>query len=272
MERAEVEGLELEYELHGSGQPVVLLHWGIAASWGEPFEQEHALARFRLVRYHRAGFAGSGRREGAITFAEHAGHCAALMGRLGIERAHVVGHSSSASIALQLALDHPHTVATLVLMEPARPTPDTELQAGFVRDVVAPAIAHYRGGDAELAVDTFARGVFGDGYRDRLERGLPGGLEQAVADAPAFFEQELPALQAWSFTRGDAARIVCPVLSVAGEHTASTFPERLELLCSWLPHVERFELRSATHLLHVEQPRAMAERLADFFSQHPVTV
>ena len=218
----------------------MLLHWGIAASWGEPFEQEHALARFRLMRYHRAGFAGSGRREGAITFAEHAGHCAALMGRLGIERAHVVGHSSSASIALQLALDHPHTVATLVLMEPARPTPDTELQAGFVRDVVAPAIAHYRGGDAELAVDTFARGVFGDGYRDRLERGLPGGLEQAVADAPAFFEQELPALQAWSFTRGGPSPANTPrrrsrsawSCCARGSRTSSASSSAAQRICS----------------------------------------
>ena len=85
MERAEVDGLELEYELHGSGEPVVLVHWGIGAAWGEPLQREPALSGFRLLRYHRAGFAGSGRRAGPITFAEHAGHCAGLLRQLEIE-------------------------------------------------------------------------------------------------------------------------------------------------------------------------------------------
>ena len=34
--RAAVEGLELEYELRGSGEPVVLIHWGVGAAWAEP--------------------------------------------------------------------------------------------------------------------------------------------------------------------------------------------------------------------------------------------
>jgi pimeloyl-ACP methyl ester carboxylesterase len=126
--------------------------------------------------------------------AEHARHCAVLMRRLGIERAHVVGHSSSAVIGLQLALDFPDAVQTLALMEPARPVPPTPEQVEFVRDFVAPAIERYRARDRAGAVDAFARGVFGAGYRDPLEQGLPGSFEQAVADADAFFTQELPAL------------------------------------------------------------------------------
>jgi hypothetical protein len=74
-----------------------------------------------------------------------------------------------------------------VLMEPARPVPPTPDQAEFVREFVAPAIQQYRGGDPAGAVDTFARGVFGPGYREPLEAGLPGAFEQAVADAGAFF-------------------------------------------------------------------------------------
>jgi pimeloyl-ACP methyl ester carboxylesterase len=168
---------------------------------------ESALAaHYRLLSYHRAGFAGSDRIEGLISIAEHAAHCALLMRHLGIERAHVVGHSSSAVIALQLALDFPDAMHTLALMEPARPVPPTEEQAVFVRDFVAPAMQRYRAGDKAGAVDTFARGVFGSGYRGRLEQGLPGLFEQAIADADAFFAQELPALQQWSFTQEEASR------------------------------------------------------------------
>lgn len=272
MERAAVDGFALEYELRGSGEPVVLIHWGVSAAWAEPLMDEPALAdRCRLLSYHRAGFAGSDRIEGLLSLADHATHCARLMRYLGIERAHLVGHSSSADIALQLALDFPDAVHTLALMEPARPVPPTHGQAQFVRDFVAPAIQRYRAGDTAGAVDTFARGVFGPDYRDPLERGLPGAFEQAVADADAFFGQELPALQQWSFTQEDASRITQPTLAVLGENTAPTFPERLQLLVSWLPNVEPFELPDATHLLHLQNPCAMADALAAFYARHPLT-
>ncbi len=272
MKRATVDGLELEFELRGSGDPVVLIHWGLCAAWAEPFMEEPALAdQHLLLRYHRAGFGGSGRVQGPISMAEHAAHCALLMRQLGIERAHIAGHSSSAVIALQLALDFPDAVLTLALLEPARPVPTTAEQAQFVQEFVAPAIQRYRAGDEVGAVDTFARGVFGAGYRTRLERGLPGVFEQGVADADAFFGQELPALQNWSFTQEEASRITQPVLGVLGENTEPTFPDRLELLLSWLPNADRFELAGATHLLHLQDPQGLAEGLASFYARHPLT-
>jgi pimeloyl-ACP methyl ester carboxylesterase len=271
MDRAAVDGLALEYELRGAGEPVVLIHWGVSAAWAEPLMDEPALAdRHRLLNYHRAGFAGSDRIQGPISMAEHAAHCALLMRHLGIERAHIVGHSSSAVIALQLALDFPDAVETLALMEPARPVPPTEEQAEFVRDFVGPAVQRYRAGDKAGAVDIWARGVFGSDYRGPLEQGLPGIVEQAVADADAFFAQELPALQQWSFTQADASRITRPTLAIRGKNTVPTFPERLQLLISWLPNVEPFELPDATHLLHLQNPRGMAEALASFYARHPL--
>jgi pimeloyl-ACP methyl ester carboxylesterase len=271
-ERAAVNGLEVEYELRGSGEPVVLIHWGVGAAWAEPLMAEPALADgYRLLTYHRAGFAGSSRIEGPISMAEHAKHCRLLMRHLEIERAHIVGHSSSAVIALQLALDSPETVHTLALMEPARPAPPTERQAEFVRDFVKPAVQRYRAGDKASAVDTFFRGVFGSDYGAALDQGLPGAFEQAIADADAFFRQELPALQQWSFTQEDAARITQPVLAVLGENTTPTFPERRELLLSWLPNVEPFDLPYATHLLHVQNPQGMAEGLTAFYARHPLS-
>jgi pimeloyl-ACP methyl ester carboxylesterase len=97
--------------------------------------------------------------------------------------------------------------------------------------------------------------VFGHGYREGLERGIPGAVEQAVADADAFFAAELPALQAWEFGEAEGRRVTHPVLAVVGERTAATFPPRTALLCSWLPNVERFELPGASHLLHLENAR-----------------
>ena len=269
MERAAVDGLRLEYELQGRGDPVVLVHWGVSAVWAEPLMAEPALAdRHRLLNYHRAGFAGSDRVPGPVTIADHAAHCARLMRQVGIDRAHIVGHSSSAAIALQLALDFPEVVHTLALLEPARPVPPTAAQETFVREVVVPAVQRYRAGDASGAVETWARGVFGPDFRALLERGLPGSFERAMADADAFFAYELPALQQWSFTQEAASRVTQPALAVCGQNTAPSFPERVELLVSWLPNAEPYELSGATHLLHFQNPHGLAEALASFYGRH----
>jgi pimeloyl-ACP methyl ester carboxylesterase len=140
-----------------------------------------------------------------------------------------------------------------------------------VREFVAPALERYRAGDRAGAVDTFAAGVFGMDYRGRLEQGLPGAFEQALADADAFFAQELPALQQWSFTDKEARRITTPTLAVLGQWTAPTFPRRLELLVSWLPDAELFELPDATHMLHVQNPSGMADALASFYARHAIS-
>ena len=270
-EHVTVDGVELAYELSGSGEPVVLIHWGVASSWAQPLLDDPALAGVhQLLTYDRAGYGSSDLVEGRLSIADHARHCALLMRQVGVERAHVVGHSSSAVVALQLALDFPEGVQSVVSMEAARPVPQTELQAEFVRTFVVPAMERYGAGDTVGAVDTFFRGVFGEGYRPALDAGLPDCFERAVAEADAFFGQELPALQQWSFTEDAASRIAQPVMLMLGEHSTPTFPERRALLLSWLPNAEPFDLADARHLLHVERPAAVAEALAAFFARHPI--
>ena len=273
MECMKIDGLELAHDVRGAGDPVVFVHWGVSAWWAEPLWHEPALAEhFRLITYHRAGFGGSDRAEDGISIADHAEHCRLLMNRLGVTRAHLVGHSSSTAVVLQLALDAPDMAHTLTLLDAARPMPRTETQQAFTREVVAPAVAHYRAGNSEAAVDTWCRGVFGDGYRARLGPGVAGVLDDALAHADTFFTQELPALQQWRFTEEEARRVDAPVLTVVGERSAPTFPERRELLCRWLPNVEQLDLPGATHLLHLENPRGAAKALAAYFARHPIAM
>ena len=273
MSRANVDGVELEYETRGNGEPVVLVHAGIFADWFKPLLDEPALdGPYRVVSYHRVGYAGSGRLAGPVSIAQQAAHLRGLMRHLGIERAHLVGHSSGGNIVLQLALDAPQMVQSLVLMEPALPV-STLGQARMLstQAAMAPVFAAYRAGDRARAVDGFMRGVSGPGYRAVLDRVLPGAFEQGVADADTFFGQELPSLQQWSLTREDAARITQPALSVVGAKSKELSPiwsERHELLLAWLPKSEGLTLPDATHLLHVEHPRAVAEALAAFFARH----
>jgi 3-oxoadipate enol-lactonase len=273
MDRSRAGGIELEYEVRGTGEPVVLIHAGVCAGWFIPLMSQPVLTdRFRLVRYHRAGYAGSTRVEGPVSIAEQAGHCLSLMTNLGIKRAHIAGHSSSANMAIQLALDAPQAVHSLVLLEPA--LYEVPSACGPARAFVGSARELYQAGDKAAAVDTFMRGVCGPDYRAPLERAVPGAFDQAVADADAFFAQELPALQQWSFSREKASRITQPVLAVLGGRSEQISPiwrERQELLLNWLPHAEPFVLEDATHLLHAENPAGMAQGLADFFARHPMT-
>jgi pimeloyl-ACP methyl ester carboxylesterase len=228
------------------------------------------------VRYHRIGYAGSSRAAGSVSIADQSAHLRELMRHLGIERAHIVGHSSSGNIALQLAMDAPQIVHSLALLEPALLAVPSGPQVA--KTVLLPALELYRAGNKADAVETFMRGVTGPTYRAVLEKVLPGAFEQAVADADTFFGQELPALRQWSFSREDASRIAQPVLAVIGarsdqvrqngEGVSHVFRERQELLLAWLPNVEPFVLPDATHLLHVENARGMAEALAVFFARH----
>jgi pimeloyl-ACP methyl ester carboxylesterase len=120
-----------------------------------------------------------------------------------------------------------------------------------------------------MAMDTFLRGTCGAHSRTVLESMLPGAVDQAVADADTFFGHELPALRAWSFGPADARRIAQPVLAVVGENSDSRFQQRHTLLLEWLPNVEPFVLPGAGHLLHLQNPREMAEGLAAFLARHP---
>ena len=62
MSRASVEGLKLEYAARGGGEPVVFVHAGIFADWFRPLLDEPALTdRYRVLSYHRVGYAGSSR-------------------------------------------------------------------------------------------------------------------------------------------------------------------------------------------------------------------
>ena len=97
MDRATVDGAELEYEVKGSGEPVLLIPPGPVAGAFLPLLSEPALTdRYRVIRYHRRGQAGSTPATAPVSFADHASDAAALLAHLGVRRAHVAGHSFGA--------------------------------------------------------------------------------------------------------------------------------------------------------------------------------
>jgi len=270
MEQANIDGISLEYETRGSGDPVVFIHGAHMGDTYRPLMAEPALKDYRFIGYHRRGYAGSGRPDGPLSVSEHAADCLALLRNLDAAPGHVVGHSSGAVIGIQLALDAPDAVRSLTLLEPALLDVPS---GGALIEALGAAVPMYESGDRAGAVDSFLREVCGKDYRRSVETRLPGAMEQAAADADAFFTGEFPAIAEWLFTKEDAARITQPVLSVLGANTDAaiglpTYSEIHERVLEWFPNAKPFVLPGAAHLLQVENPHDMAEGLATFLANN----
>ena len=271
MDRAKVNGVELEYEVVGTGEPVLLIS-PVLADGFLPLLSEPALAdSYQLIRYHKRGWVGSTHTASPVSVATHAADAAALLDHLGVPRAHVAGHSSGGAHATQLALDHPEMVHTLILLELSLlPVPSCE---AFFRQV-GPALEAYRNGDHEGALAIFLSVVGGTDWpscRAMLEELLPGAVAQAIKDADTFFGVELPGLTEWAFGPEQAAAIHCPVLSVLGTDTQPVWVETAEFLRSSLPHVEESLIVGAGHLLQVQRPQPVARAMAEFLASHSIT-
>lgn len=272
MERATINGVELAYEVKGSGEPVILIGTGPIADSFLPFCSAGALVeRYRLIRYHQRGQADSAQRAAPTCFAEHAADAAALLGHLGLRRAHVAGHSTGAAIGLQLAIDRPDIVHTLALLEP----PLTGVpSAGAFFEKAGPALAAYGSGDREGAMAGFLSVVSGldwETCRTLIEEHMPGGVARAIEDADAFFGSYLPALSAWQFGPEQAAAIRQPVLAVRGTETDQWFIDGHQVLRSWFPQAEECLVEGVGHLLHMQRPEPIARGVAAFFARHPMT-
>src|SRR5215207_1373887 len=270
MDRARLDGVELEYQAVGAGEAVLLIPPGPLADGFLPFLAEESLAdRYRLIQYHRRGQAGSSQATPPVSYAEQAADAAGLLGRLGVSRAHVVCHSTGANIALQLALDRPELVQTLALLEPWLTVPPS---APAFFEQAGPPMEAYGAGEKDTAMAGFvslASGLDWETSRTMIDDYVPGSVAQAIRDADTFCGVDLPALSAWEFGPEHAAAVSQPVLSVLGADSERLFVEGAALLRSWLPSVEHLTVEGAGHLLQIQRPEPVARGSRSFFGSHP---
>jgi pimeloyl-ACP methyl ester carboxylesterase len=113
---AEVHGLQLYYEIHGAGEPLILLHGGLGAiqMFGEVLPSLAQNRRVVAVDLQAHGRTADIDRP--LSFELMAGDIVALIKHLGIEEADVMGYSLGGGVALRTAIGHPEVVRKLVLV------------------------------------------------------------------------------------------------------------------------------------------------------------
>jgi pimeloyl-ACP methyl ester carboxylesterase len=257
--------LGIEYEECGQGEPLLLIHGALICDALSLVAHEPALAdRHRVIWYRRRGYAGS-RAVGPFSMEGQARDAEDLLSHLGIERAHVVGHSGGGAIAAQLALQSPSRVRSLVLNEPAIFPP--ALQAAF-KQIMAPAFEAARAGDLPRAVDAFMHVLNPDvDWRSDLEARFPGGPKQADENARVVFESELVRFAEWHFDEAAARRMKGPLALICGSDSGPLMEGMRDHFVSLVPHAERIDLPGVDHSMNTHHPQLVAQVVADYLAR-----
>jgi pimeloyl-ACP methyl ester carboxylesterase len=227
---APVNGLEMYYEVHGSGtgRPLVLLHGGVMTielSFGAMLS---ALADGRQVI--AAELQGHGRTadiDRDMTLAALAGDVAGLLGQLGVDQADVLGFSLGGEVALQLALDHPDRVGRIVLVSVSY-APD-----GFHAEISDPA--QWATSTRMPTAEDFRQ--MREAY-DRLSPD-PGDFDALAARAGQAGRR--------GWTAAELGRISAPALLVFGDHDFIRLEHAVEMH-ALIPGAQLAVLPGATHM------------------------
>ena len=268
--RVAVRDTELAVEVTGQGEPLVVIQTALDVDELRPLATRlGAGGRHRVVQYHRRGYGESlppGPSTRSVT--DEAADCAALLGKLALAPAHVVGASYSAAIALTLAASAPRTVRTLTVMEP--PPNHVSSSAEFLT-ANARLLETYEAEGPRAALDELQTLLVGPDWRAAYERERPGSVRDLERDAGTFFSSDVPALVHWLFGPEDAARIRCPVLHVGGLDSGPWFAEVRTWVHGLLPHAEDAVVSGAGHLLASTHAEQVAELVLDFLDRHAAT-
>ena len=113
---APVNGLNMYYEIHGTGQPLVLLHGAFSAIGTSFSELLPGLAKTRqVIALELQAHGRTADIDRPLSIEQMADDTAAAIQYLGIDRADIFGYSMGAAVALQVAIRRPEVVRKLVL-------------------------------------------------------------------------------------------------------------------------------------------------------------
>lgn len=259
---ADLNGARFYYQVAGDGEPLVLVHAGIADGrmWNEQFE---VFAQdYMVVRYDRRGFGRTAMVAGA--FSQHQ-DLYELLRFLGIKRASLVGCSQGGKTVLDLALAHPEMVDALVLVASAL--------GGFTFPGELPAqwaeleIAEERG-DIDR-VNELELQIWVDGPA-RTPQQVDSGVRELVREmnlialqAPSDLGSEQP-LESPAVNRLD--EIKAPTLVIVGELDTPKTLAAADLLAQQIKGARKVVIEGTAHLPNMEQPQEFNRHVLAFLN------
>lgn len=203
---ADVNGLHMYYETHGEGgTPLVLLHGGVMTIDLTYAELIPALAqRHRVIAVEFQAHGRTADIDRDMSYAALAGDVVALLDHLGVDRAHVMGHSMGGGTALELAVSHPDRLLSVVpisaSVRPEGSHPDLADPSTYATSTRMPTAQDF----ADMS-EAYAR----------------------LSPHPERFEQlpmrTMATVEGWTgWTDDQLAAITAPVLVVLGDHDFTT--------------------------------------------------
>ncbi len=257
-----IDGSEIAYQDEGRGPTLLLLHaFPLGLSMWEP--QVAALrSRHRLVRFDVRGFGGSPLGGERLTIERIADDAAALLERLGVERATLLGCSMGGYASFAFLRRHPSRLAGLALLDTRAAADSDETRRG--RSVLAERVRTE--GSAALVEAMLPRllGVTSQRERPALVAQV---RDQIRAVTPPAAAAALAALAARADATATLAAIRVPTLVMAGAEDVVTPPAEAEALAAAIPHGRYLSIPRAGHLAGLENPAAVNDALAEFLAE-----
>jgi pimeloyl-ACP methyl ester carboxylesterase len=254
----------LAYDDDGSGEPILLVHAGVAdrRMWAEPASE---LSRGRRVLRHDVrGVGESMPPTGAWS---HHTDLLALLDELLIPSAHLVGASMGAGIAAEAALARPEAVASLVLVAPGGALLGDAPAA--LRPIWGAEIDALDRGDLDGAVEVNLR-AWVDGPRRGPEavdpdlRASVGRMQREAFELPEWDPELAPEHElsppAWS----RLGELACPVLVLVGDGDQPVILETAERIAREAPRARLVVWPDVGHMLSLERPGDFMSLVAGF--------
>jgi len=259
--KADVNGALIYYEVTGEGEPLVLVHAGIADGRMWDGQVEALARRYRVIRYDMRGFGKTAMVEGPYS---HHEDLRGLLDSLEVGRAHFVGCSMGGGAVLDFALRYPERVGALVLVGAA--------VGGFEGDFKPPEqweelVAADEAGDLGRVSELEVR-IWVDGPRRR-----PEDVDAAIRDLVR--EMNLIALQNEASGLGEElsteppavdrlSEIVAPVLILVGDSDQPRTLAAADLLAKELPNARKAVVPGTAHLPNMERPQEFNGLVLDY--------
>ena len=262
--KAAIAGTSIDYDVRGSGPPVLFLHafpldmtmWDAQA---RALEGTH-----QVVRLDARGFGGTPPGDGLLTMERIADDAVALLDHLGLSKAIVCGLSMGGYAAFALVRRHPQRVKALVLAD-TRTAPDSP-EAKRSRSAQADAVR--REGPPGIA-DAFLQKAVGETTRQERPALVARVREMILAASARGIVDALAGLAARADSGPTLREIKVPTLVICGAEDALTPVADAEAIQRGVPGSTLQIIPKAGHLSALEDPAAFNAVLLAFLGTVP---